>query len=200
MSHWSRKAHACPPLLSLARKVERAVTEPKEEWALIHHEATTHDAKLGREWSKPTRVYDPIWSQQSDASELLEEEEREAQRYIFCSRAYMFDAIEPPRPRRNRSPSSSATPPLQSATPPLPAAMPARFRHAAQRMVPQLTDGSTNSTSSHNRLHGPTVQFLLPSAVLRGIVQDDDPKEVEANPSEDLMQVTCQVTNVSRIS
>mmetsp|Transcript_41149 Transcript_41149/g.99811 ORF Transcript_41149/g.99811 Transcript_41149/m.99811 type:complete len:476 (+) Transcript_41149:578-2005(+) len=185
---------------SLARRVERAISDPKEERALVHHDVTTHDADLGQDWSQPTRVYDSIWSKSRDGQQLSaeEEEERDEQRYIFCSRAYMFDAVEPLRSPRSRS--SGSTPPAP--TSPLPAAMPARFRHAAQQHLPQLTDGNTNSTpQTTDRFGGPTVKFLLPSAALRGIVSTDVHKELDANlRTEDLMQITCQVTNVSRVS
>ena len=134
----------------------------------------------------------------ADTDELSEEdaEERDAQRYIFCSRAYMFDSVEPLTARRGGSARTRPTAPPPS---PLPSAMPARFRHAAQQ-VPQLTDGTGNATPPADGFRGPTVQFLLPSAALHGIVGAEANHGLDAPPrAEDLMQVTCQVTNVSRV-
>lgn len=166
-----------------------AATDPAEERGLVQAGATPTVHDVGEQWSQPTKVYEPVWKTDPLVDDE-DEDELDAQRYIFCSRAYMFDASHRHGPRRS-SPRRPASPPAASGLD-LPAAMPARFRHAAQQGVPQLTDGR-NETQAAAR---PTVQFLLPSAALHGIAG----APVDASAGSDLLQVTCQVTNVSRVA
>merc|ERR1719502_154271 len=129
------------------------------------------------------------------------ESEYDAQRYIFCSRAYMFDAGSryPPRPKAKLAGQEDPAE-LQLE---LPAAMPPRFRdaaayrHAQQRSerlaLPQLSDGGNATPEATSK--GPVVSLLLPSAALQGVVGGGP----SATPIDtDLMQVQCQVLNASR--
>merc|ERR1712146_751535 len=81
----------------------------------------------------------------------------------------------------------------------LPASMPARFRHTAEMRseIPRLTSGN-NETLSRNK--DPVVNLLLPSAALVGLVSSSKltPGDSSADdPRHDVMQVSCQVLNVS---
>jgi len=181
-----------------------AIPDPATERALVQRDVVPLEPSFeaGKGWSQPTRIYEPVWH--ADPLEVEDDDYEngdssdafgglDAQRYIFCSRAYMFDATHRQSARRatRRPPSAPAAAGLD-----LPAAMPARFRHAAQQGVPQLTDGR-NDTPASAAL--PTVQFLLPSAALHGVVGAAQ-RSVDATAGSDLLQVTCQVTNVSRVS
>jgi len=133
----------------------------------------------------------------------------EAERFIFCSRAYMFDAAVR---RPSAVGSTPAVSPLSSpAELELPSAMPPRFRHAsmyremqahevqrANNNLPQLSDGRNESAPAQR----PVVTLLLPSAALRGVVgSEDTPMGKRGGASDsDLMQVQCQVMNASRFS
>ena len=114
------------------------------------------------------------------------EDEHEAQRFIFCSRAYMFDAVSDTR----RKPSVDLD---------LPSAMPARFRdaamsrHAREQRLQQISDGGNATGEPTER---PVVSLLLPSAALHGVVGAQPASA--AGAETDLMQVQCQVLNASR--
>lgn len=149
--------------------------------------------------------------------EHLDEEARE--RFIFCSRAYMFDASRHAKRagRRVVHVSPGSAPPSSPPPPPaplmsdfeLPAAMPARFRHAASMaapatQLPQLTDGSSNQTASDGaHSNYPVVNLLLPSAALRGVVDlhgESWSRQEARDPSQpgDLTQLSCRILNASR--
>ena len=142
-------------------------------------------------------VYEHI---EEDETEYMPDE-YEAQRFIFCSRAYMFDAAVRTRPPMRRTASELD----------MPASMPARFRHtaayrASRDQLPLLSSGA-NATGSQV-LKPPVVTLLLPSAALQGVVGGFDaakPASTGASPtgtssSSDLMQVQCQVLNASMYS
>ena len=142
-------------------------------------------------------VYEHI---EEDETEYMPDE-YEAQRFIFCSRAYMFDAAVRTRPPMRRTASELD----------MPASMPARFRHtaayrASRDQLPLLSSGA-NATGSEV-LKTPVVTLLLPSAALQGVVGGSDaakPAATGASPagtssSSDLMQVQCQVLNASMYS
>ena len=121
-----------------------------------------------------------------------EGDEYDAQRYIFCSRAYMFDAAVRRSPKAAAFGASDAV----GSELDLPAKMPARFRHGAdfyQQELPQVTDGNTSAGAAASKL--PVVNLLLPSAALQGVqgVQEEEDKA-------ELMQVQCQVLNASRVA
>ena len=101
-------------------------------------------------------------------------DEYEAQRFIFCSRAYMFDAAVPTRP-------------------PMPTRIEAadkcllRCRHASvtrlhtvrRDQLPLLSSGA-NATGSQV-LKPPVVTLLLPSAALQGAVGGFDAAQASVN-------------------
>ena len=151
-------------------------------------------------------VFEPSWKSEDDLS-FEDEHGYDPERYIFCSRTYMFDAVHPAAiPRRTTSPAASEFE--------LPSAMPARFRYAAEyaatrpssSAVPQLTDGdnvnvssSAHPTDPSRRL--PVVNLLLPSAALQGVRDFTNlNKSGDAHAGSDrneLMQVQCQVLKAS---
>lgn len=164
-------------------------------------------------------VFEPSWKaegaslyDQYEAADGIDGEQYDPERYIFCSRAYMFDAIRSPVARRTTGP--------RKADLELPSAMPARFRYAAQlqqqQQVPQLTDGDNASSSARPTdsalAHHPVVNLLLPSAALQGVRGvggfDADAADAHgrassshtANDRNSLIQVQCAVLNASRFS
>lgn len=153
------------------------------------------------------------WSTTYDAGHLDEDAatEYDAQRYIFCSRAYMFDAAV----RRPMAPAAS----VAGHELDLPSAMPPRFRHAAAyragAQVPQVADASgtpanVSAPPGAATGKGPVVTLLLPSAALQGVRGVDDAdgapetaheaRTTPPNSDKELMQVQCQVLNASRWS
>merc|ERR1719240_1418517 len=109
-------------------------------------------------------VYAPI--EEPEALEGAEADAYDAQRFIFCSRAYMFDAAVR-RPSHVHRPSSLGASSLSgsglsaSAELDVPSAMPPRFRDAAayrhaqqQQRLPQLGDGG-NATPAAKSADGP---------------------------------------------
>jgi len=150
-------------------------------------DAIDHPSSLGR--SKV--IYEPDWREEDAYPGVGAFLSSEAQRFIFCSRAFAFDVSHAPSPRASSHHGGGpARQPQQ-----LPAAMPARFRHAAA--MPQLTDGSLGSNASdlpEPRPTLPIVSLLLPTAALRGLIL---PAKEQAADTE-LMQVQCQVLNASR--
>jgi len=170
-------------------------------------------------WEAPPveeKVYEPLWEDEEDDALLADDDymtsdEAAAERFIFCSRAYVFD-----RTRRSHArtvPHSSH--PKRRVDLKLPDAMPARFRHAAQQSAgtPQLTDGQDHGIANDSMLPSgplPVVSLLLPSATLRGIVPTGSKSHLSASQSGsdkpdntdrgELVQVSCQVLNASRWS
>ena len=122
----------------------------------------------------------------------------EAQRYVFCSRAYMFDAAV------RHSPSSG----VGRTSPELPRSMPPRFRHAAAyrdappRDAQRLPDGRLPMLAGGNESSPalPVVNLLLPSATLQGVPGAPPSSSAPNGGNSDLMQVQCQVLNVSRFT
>jgi len=166
------------------------------------------------------RVYEPQWHDEPSRhagsggyrlpDDAFEASSEAARRFIFCARSYAFDVVKQTGQTRGSEPHSpdarAATGRAGSRELPLPTAMPARFRHAAAS-VPQLTDGSNTSDahaeSTLRKPQLPVVSFLLPTAALGGVAQrvphaDHEPYDADKADS-DLMQVTCQVLNASRI-
>jgi len=145
--------------------------------------------------------------------------QRDMQRFIFCSRAYMFDRpVSPVTQGARRSPAGGVhTSPRGGDLDALPSTMPPRFRHAAMyrdaQALPQLSDGG-NETPPAAGLSQPVVTLLLPSAALQGIVGGDSHGEGAASDGAEgesahadehaadtgLMQVQCRVLNASRVS
>ena len=130
-------------------------------------------------------------------------------RYVFCSRAYMFDAAV------RRPGARSAAAELE-----LPKAMPPRFRDAAiyRHAQAQAQASSQRLAAGGNATppaaKGPVVTLLLPSAALQGVVgaaardapaagahrADDGAPHAPPADRNDLMQVQCQVLNASRFT
>jgi len=129
--------------------------------------------------------------------------EYEAQRYIFCSRAYMFDAAVRRAPPMHADKADPFGAELD-----LPSTMPARFRHGAdfnRKQLPQVTDG--NASAGAAAAAKPVVTLLLPSAALhgvRGVEEEEAParsaSSSTAPPKDELLQVQCQVLNASRVA
>ena len=173
---------------------EKRLAEAQLEISMLRHAQLATDAAdaanavaLARPHAAAaTQPQQPVYEYKED-DEALPEHDDDAQRFIFCSRAYMFDA--PPRVSR-RKPVADLD---------LPSAMPARFRdaatfrHAQQQRLQQISDGGNASAER------PVVNILLPSAALQGVVGDGS-KAPPAGSDNELMQVQCQVLNASRLS
>jgi len=130
----------------------------------------------------------------------------ESRRHVFCSRAYAFDAA----PRGGGAwPESSTdhdkTKSESESEVALPASMPARFRHAARQ------HGGSNASARPPL----TLNFLLPPAALHGVAGLEDQASTAgvalagasymgaqgaAGSGGGLVQLTCQVTNVSKVT
>jgi len=169
------------------------------------HSATMHD-------SDGDGVFEPVDEDDTDGADgpLLTGAEYDAQRFIFCSRAYMFDAAV-------RRPGTSPRPPSPLDHPKLPEGMPARFRDGvdyrqqqqqqqqqqqagAVSNLQRISDGG-NATPSPSDARRPVVTLLLPSAALSGVVGAERPADgAGATSAESLMQVQCQVLNASRFT
>jgi len=132
----------------------------------------------------------------------------ESERYIFCSRAYMFDAVPNPISQTTHNDNGHVDANSIESLGELPLAMPPRFRHSS---LPQLTDGVVEQQNTSTRIDkstAPLVTFLLPSAAIHGLsgvgLHGLDPGGVPyagAPPSsseDSLVQVQCQVVNASR--
>jgi len=160
-------------------------------------------------------VFEPSWKSEEAAfyDDDFEPSAADAERYIFCSRAYMFDAIRRPAAVSSR-PANVGAGDFE-----LPSTMPERFRYTADRAsrqeLPQLTDGDNTSSpprSNDPSLRLPVVNLLLPSAALQGVrgvsgteadAEDSDGAARTTgtgNSRNELMQVQCQVLNASRWS
>jgi len=137
------------------------------------------------------------------------DDEYDTQRYIFCSRAYMFDAAVR-RPPRAETPANTLGV-VSGAELDLPPTMPARFRGidfntraGPSASLPRVTDGNTSADDATSK---PVVTLLLPSAALQGMRLGDDDHEARPPGSSskssaernELMQVQCQVLNASRV-
>ena len=151
-------------------------------------------AAASRSYARP-----PVFEHIEDEAEgSFDADEYDAQRYIFCSRAYMFDAaVRRSRPMSRRQPSSDLE--LE-----LPSKMPPRFRDAAvyrhaqqQQQLKQLSDGG-NATAPPAKPTGPVVTLLLPSAALHGVFGAGGESAPSPPADSELMQVQCQVLNASR--
>ena len=180
-----RAASQSAEATALARLGEHAPATPNEAVAPYH---AGHAAS-------PTATHH-VFEQTPLEEEDLDAAEYDAQRFIFCSRAYMFDAAV----RRPTAPSL-----VEELN--LPKAMPARFQHAAayrhqqaqqqaaKAQLPQLSDGGNATPSADS--NRPVVTLLLPSAALQGVVEEKPKTQVDNN---ELMQVQCQVLNASRFT
>uniref|UniRef100_A0A7S2NA14 BZIP domain-containing protein n=1 Tax=Haptolina brevifila TaxID=156173 RepID=A0A7S2NA14_9EUKA len=175
----------------------KALAAPRAQGAFQMHDTVLDDPS----WkSEEPSFYDPFETSAADA-----------ERYIFCSRAYMFDAIHRPTAVSRRQ-GDVGTNDFD-----LPSSMPERFRYTADRAshqeLPQLTDGDNASSppgASDPSLRLPVVNLLLPMATLQGVrgVSDTSTADEESggagratgNGRNELMQVQCQVLNASRWS
>jgi len=148
-------------------------------------------------------VYEPV--DEEEDLDTAGQSEYEAERFVFCSRAYMFDAVR-------RQSSGVRRPGGSSQELNFPASMPARFRHAQAyrdaQQLPMLTGGNESSASAP-ALKLPVVTLLLPSATLQGVVSSESSGDGDRGSGassagggggSDLMQVQCQVMNVSRFT
>ena len=191
-----------------ALRTEKAVQRVASFDAIDHPEEVEQGAF---KWKDPLghHVYEPNWREEEDAYPGDAFLSSEAQRMIFCSRAFAFDVSPSARARGSGGPARQS----QSRELQIPAAMPARFRHAASGM-PQLTDGKVGGNGSDlpdPLASQPIVSLLLPSAALRGVVPEGvagfpgahmdgaanmDSKEQAVDT--ELMQVQCKVLNASR--
>merc|ERR1719311_762358 len=181
-----RAASQSAEATALARLGEHAPATPNEAVAPYH---------AGHAASSATATHH-VFEQTPLEEEDLDAAEYDAQRFIFCSRAYMFDAAV----RRPTAPSL-----VEELN--LPKAMPARFQHAAayrhqqaqqqaaKAQLPQLSDGGNATPSADS--NRPVVTLLLPSAALQGVVEEKPKTQVDNN---ELMQVQCQVLNASRFT
>ena len=165
-----------------------------------------HATALAAPRAAPRR--EPLYEHGDWAHDDLDTDAYDAQRYIFCSRTYMFDAaVRMPTPASHGVPPSAAGGPSTELE--LPASMPARFRHAAdyraRNELAQVTDGSNVSAPgpSDPSLRQPVVTLLLPSAALHGVrgVESHGPAASAGRAgNNELMQVQCQVLNASRFT
>jgi len=206
------RIEAAEKQMAEAQMALRALGVHRSTSPMDHEPGSTHQVADAKALAAPRAktayqmqetVFEPSWkSEEYDDFESA----ADAERYIFCSRAYMFDAIPRPAAVSTNAGANDLD---------LPASMPERFRYSADRAnrqeLPQLTDGDNTSASAGAKnpsLRLPVVNLLLPSAALRGVSgvnaadQEADGDEPHATGSgrNELMQVQCQVLNASRWS
>ena len=205
-----------PPSALVAPAAPTAPETPKvEEQVSPYVPDTTTTTALAAPRAAPLRyergtlpdAYDsvPHFETANDSAD----DEYDTQRYIFCSRAYMFDAAVR-RPPRAETPANTLGV-VSGAELDLPPTMPARFRGidfntraGPSASLPRVTDGNTSADDATSK---PVVTLLLPSAALQGMRLGDDDHEARPPGSSpkssaernELMQVQCQVLNASRV-
>jgi hypothetical protein len=176
---------------AVARPIEHAEAVAEHASALAAHQRLvapprplSSEAKASAAFGGSATDRPPVFEHVESEDELdTTAQQYEAERYIFCSRTYMFDA------------------------PVLPTSTPSRFRHPAafprsaaytpDGRLPQISDGR-NESSPEAGSKPPVFNLLLPSAALQGVVAPDVRGGAASN--SDLTQVQCQVLNSSRFT
>lgn len=185
--------------------VEHAAMLADEAKALLGVPHSTSTASSVPRMSAPsTNTSAPVYEHVEEEESDLSPSEYEAQRFIFCSRAYMFDAaVRRPQHDFDQRAMGADLDVMDSGIPPRFRSAPSR---AATHKLPMLEASGNASAHSSNGMKAPVVTLLLPSAALQGVVGQERHHMPESGTApagtgrSDLMQVQCQVLNASRFT